>query len=158
MLGMRRLEGAYAVGIIYGGQEEVRIGVGHSAALAVGFGEDEMFLGSDSLALAPLTRRIAYMEDGDCVVITPKGAEFMNFDGVPVERTIQLTAIAAGSIGKDGYRPYMENELHEHPLVIGQTLQRMVEPASRRVLLLVLPFDLANVPRAVFPAFGSSFL
>lgn len=154
---LRRLEGAYAVAIIFAGHEGLMIGACHSAPLAVGFGEDEMFLGSDSLALAPLTRRIAYMEDGDCVVITPKGAEFMNFDGVPVERTIQLTALAAGSIGKDGYRHYMEKELHEHPLVIGQTLQRMVNPASRRVLLPELPFDLAKVPRAVITACGSAF-
>ncbi len=77
------------------------IGACHSAPLAVGYGDGEMFLGSDSLALAPLTRRITYMEDGDCVVITPSGAEFITFDGTPVTRKEQTTALAAGSIGKD---------------------------------------------------------
>lgn len=154
---LRRLEGAYAIAMIFAGHEGLMIGACHSAPLAVGYGDNEMFLGSDSLALAPLTRRITYMEDGDCVVITPQGAAFMTFDGTTVQRKEQTTALAAGTIGKDGYRHFMEKELHEHPLVIGQTLQRMVDPASRRVVLPDLPFDLATVPRAVITACGSAF-
>ncbi|MBO1325836.1 glutamine--fructose-6-phosphate transaminase (isomerizing) [Acetobacter sp. TBRC 12305] len=154
---LRRLEGAYAVAMIFAGHEGLMIGACHNAPLAVGFGDEEMFLGSDSLALAPLTRRIAYMENGDCVILTPQRADFMTFDGTPVERQVQVTALTAGAIGKDGYRHYMEKELHEHPLVIGQTLQRMVDPATRRVSLPDLPFNLASVPRAVITACGSAF-
>ncbi|MGO2958571.1 MAG: glutamine--fructose-6-phosphate transaminase (isomerizing) [Acetobacter sp.] len=154
---LRRLEGAYAIAMIFAGHEGLMIGACHSAPLAVGYGDGEMFLGSDSLALAPLTRRITYMEDGDCVVITPAGAEFMTFEGTPVHRKEQVTALAAGAIGKDGYRHYMEKELHEHPLVIGQTLQRMVDPATRKIVLPDMPFDLATVPRAVITACGSAF-
>lgn len=154
---LNRLEGAYAIAMIFAGHEGLMIGACHSAPLAVGYGKDEMFLGSDSLALAPLTNRITYMEDGDCVLITPQKAEFMTFDGTPVQRKEQTTALAAGAIGKDGYRHFMEKELHEHPLVIGQTLQRMVDPASRRVFLPDMPFDLATVPRAVITACGSAF-
>lgn len=154
---LNRLEGAYAIAMIFAGHEGLMIGACHSAPLAVGYGKDEMFLGSDSLALAPLTNRITYMEDGDCVVITAQKAEFMTFDGTPVQRKEQTTALAAGAIGKDGYRHFMEKELHEHPLVIGQTLQRMVDPASRRVFLPDMPFDLATVPRAVITACGSAF-
>ncbi|MGO3518349.1 MAG: glutamine--fructose-6-phosphate transaminase (isomerizing) [Acetobacter cibinongensis] len=154
---LQRLEGAYAIAMIFAGHEGLMIGACHSAPLAVGYGDGEMFLGSDSLALAPLTRRITYMEDGDCVVITPAGAEFMTFDGTPVQRKEQVTSLAAGAIGKDGYRHYMEKELHEHPLVIGQTLQRMVDPATRKIVLPDLPFDLATVPRAVITACGSAF-
>lgn len=154
---LRRLEGAYAVAMIFAGHEGLMIGARHGAPLAVGFGEGEMFLGSDSLALAPLTRRIAYLDDGDCVVITPGKAQFYDESGKPVERTIQTTALMAGSVGKDGYRHYMEKELHEHPLVIGQTLQRMVDPATRKVILPEMPFDLASVPRAVITACGSAY-
>lgn len=154
---LQRLEGAYAIAMIFAGHEGLMIGACHSAPLAVGYGDGEMFLGSDSLALAPLTRRITYMEDGDCVVITPAGAEFMTFEGTPVHRKEQVTALAAGAIGKDGYRHYMEKELHEHPLVIGQTLQRMVDPATRKIVLPDMPFDLATVPRAVITACGSAF-
>ncbi|MFH7811092.1 MULTISPECIES: glutamine--fructose-6-phosphate transaminase (isomerizing) [Acetobacter] len=154
---LKRLDGAYAVAMIFAGHEGLMIGACNNAPLAVGFGDDELFLGSDSLALAPLTRRITYMENGDCVVITSQGAEFMTFDGTPLERPVQITALTAGSIGKDGYRHYMEKELHEHPLVIGQTLQRMIDPATRKVVLPDLPFDLATVPRAVITACGSAF-
>ena len=154
---LKRLEGAYAVAMIFAGHEGLMIGACNNAPLAVGFGDDELFLGSDSLALAPLTRRITYMENGDCVVITPQGAAFMTFEGTPLERPVQITALTAGSIGKDGYRHYMEKELHEHPLVIGQTLQRMIDPATRKVVLPDLPFDLAKVPRAVMTACGSAF-
>ncbi|QEO18109.1 glutamine--fructose-6-phosphate transaminase (isomerizing) [Acetobacter vaccinii] len=154
---LRRLEGAYAVAMIFAGHDGLIIGACHNAPLAVGFGEQEMFLGSDSLALAPLTQSIAYMNNGDCVLLSAQGADFMTFDGTPVERTVQRTTLTAGAIGKDGYRHYMEKELHEHPLVIGQTLQRMIDPATRRVVLPELPFDLATVPRAVMTACGSAF-
>ncbi|HCC00146.1 MAG TPA: glutamine--fructose-6-phosphate transaminase (isomerizing), partial [Ruminococcaceae bacterium] len=154
---LNRLEGAYAIVMIFANHEGLMIGACHNAPLVVGYGDGEMFLGSDSLALAPLTRRITYMEDGDCVVITPAGADFMTFDGRPVTRKKQITAQAVGSIGKDGYRHYMEKELHEHPLVIGQTLQRLVDPASRSVILPKMPCDLASVPRAVITACGSAF-
>lgn len=154
---LRRLEGAYAVAMIFAGHDGLMIGARHGAPLAVGFGDGEMFLGSDSLALAPLTRRIAYLDDGDCVVLGNGGAEFFDSTGERVERAIQTTALVAGAVGKDGYRHYMEKELHEHPLVIGQTLQRLIDPASRRVVLPDLPFDLARVPRAVITACGSAF-
>ncbi len=133
------------------------IGARHGAPLVVGFGDNEMFLGSDSLALAPLTRRIAYLDDGDWSVITSAGAEFFDMAGNPVERPVKVTALIAASVGKDGYRHYMEKELHEHPVVIGQTLQRLIDPATRRVVMPELPFDLASVPRAVITACGSAF-
>ncbi|POF64012.1 glutamine--fructose-6-phosphate transaminase (isomerizing) [Novacetimonas maltaceti] len=154
---LKRLEGAYALAIIFAGHDGMVIGARHGAPLVVGFGENEMFLGSDSLALAPLTRRIAYLDDGDWTIVTPGGAEFFDMEGRPVTRPIRTTALIAGSVGKDGYRHYMEKELHEHPVVIGQTLQRLIDPATRRVVLPDLPFDLACVPRAVVTACGSAF-
>ncbi|MDG6095185.1 glutamine--fructose-6-phosphate transaminase (isomerizing) [Acetobacter sp. AN02] len=152
-----RLEGAYALAMIFAGHDGLLIGARHGAPLAVGYGEGEMFLGSDSLALAPLTRRIAYLEDGDRAVLTRDGAEFFNEAGEAVARPVQTTALVAGAIGKDGYRHYMEKELHEHPLVIGQTLQRLIDPARRRVVLPDMPFDPAEVSRAVITACGSAF-
>ncbi|MCW4592079.1 glutamine--fructose-6-phosphate transaminase (isomerizing) [Gluconacetobacter entanii] len=154
---LKRLEGAYALAMIFAGHDGMVIGARHGAPLVVGFGEDEMFLGSDSLALAPLTRRIAYLDDGDWTIVTPQGAEFFDMEGRSVTRPIRTTALIAGSVGKDGYRHYMEKELHEHPVVIGQTLQRLIDPATRRVVLPDLPFDLATVPRAVVTACGSAF-
>ncbi len=152
----RRLEGAYALAMVFAGHSELMIGAQRGAPLAVGFGEDEMFLGSDSLALAPLTRRIAYLKEGDWVVVGRQGAEFRDDQGRPVNREIRLTALTGAAIGKDGYRHYMEKELHEHPSVIGSSLRRMLD-GGRQVALPPLPFDLAEVPRVTLSACGSAF-
>ncbi len=154
---LKRLHGAYALAMIFAGHKELMIGARHGAPLAVGFGEGEMFLGSDSLALAPLTRRIAYLRDGDWAVLSRDHADFFDADGRQVPVEITTSALPGGAIGKDGYRHYMEKELHEHPLVIGQTLQRMIDPATRRVVLPELPFDLARIPRITVTACGSAF-
>jgi glutamine---fructose-6-phosphate transaminase (isomerizing) len=153
----RRLQGAYALAMIFAGHPELMIGAQHGAPLAVGFGEDEMFLGSDGLALAPLTRRIAYLHDGDWTVVDRQGAKFFDLSGAEIEREIRLTRLTGAAIGKGNFRHFMEKELHEHPQVIGDTLHRMVNPATRAVALPPLPFDFASVPRITVSACGSAF-
>ena len=133
------------------------IGAQHGAPLAVGFGDGEMFLGSDALALAPLTNRIAYLHDGDWAVLSRDGAEFFDFNGDPVKREIRLTALSGAAIGKGGYRHFMEKELHEHPAVIGDSLHRMVDPGTRLVALPDLPFDPAKISRITMTACGSAY-
>ncbi|MBV8458298.1 MAG: glutamine--fructose-6-phosphate transaminase (isomerizing) [Acetobacteraceae bacterium] len=153
----RRLHGAYALAMIFAGHPELIVGAQHGAPLAVGFGEDEMFVGSDGLALAPLTRRIAYLKDGDWTVVTRKGARFFNAGGEEIEREIKLTRLTGAAIGKGNFRHFMEKELHEHPAVLGDTLHRMVNPGTRAVSLPPLPFDLAQIPRVTISACGSAF-
>src|ERR1035437_79196 len=153
----RRLEGAYALAMIFAGHPELIIGAQHGAPLAVGFGDDEMFVGSDALALAPLTRRIAYLRDGDWAVVDRKSATFFDADGKAVEREVKLTRLTGAAIGKGNFRHFMEKELHEHPAVIGDTLHRMVNPASRAVMLPDLPFDFAKITRITISACGSAF-
>src|SRR5580693_78118 len=154
---LRRLEGAYALAMIFAGHPELIVGAQHGAPLAVGFGDDEMFVGSDALALAPLTRRIAYLRDGDWTVIDRQGARFFDLDGNRVEREVKLTRMTGASIGKGNFRHFMEKELHEHPAVIGDTLHRMVNPATRAVALPALPFDFADLPRITISACGSAY-
>jgi glucosamine--fructose-6-phosphate aminotransferase (isomerizing) len=153
----RRLEGAYALAMIFAGHPELIIGAQHGAPLAVGFGEDEMFVGSDGLALAPLTQRIAYLSDGDWTVVDRRGARFFGPDGAEVQREVKLTRLTGSAIGKGNFRHFMEKELHEHPAVIGDTLHRMVNPATRAVMLPALPFDFATLPRITISACGSAF-
>jgi glucosamine--fructose-6-phosphate aminotransferase (isomerizing) len=153
----RKLEGAYALAMIFAGHPELMIGAQHGAPLAVGFGEDEMFLGSDALALAPLTRRIAYLKDGDWAVVDRQGATFYGEDGQEVQREVKLTRLTGAFIGKGNYRHFMEKELHEHPAVIGDTLHRRVNPGSRAVMLPNLPFDFAKISRITISACGSAF-
>jgi glucosamine--fructose-6-phosphate aminotransferase (isomerizing) len=155
--GLRRLEGAYALALIFAGYPDFMIGARHGAPLAVGFGDDEMFLGSDALALAPLTRRIAYLEDGDWVAITRAGARFMDRRGHGVTRAIRETQLTGAAIGRGNYRHFMEKELHEHPVVIGDVLSRMIDPGTRMVTLPGFPFDLAAIPRVTISACGSAF-
>jgi glucosamine--fructose-6-phosphate aminotransferase (isomerizing) len=154
---LRRLEGAYALAMIFAGHPELIIGAQHGAPLAVGFGDDEMFVGSDALALAPLTRRIAYLRDGDWTVVDRQGAQFFDSQGRPVEREVKLTRATGAAIGKGNFRHFMEKELHEHPAVIGDTLHQMVSPGSRAVALPDLGIDFTSVPRITMSACGSAF-
>ena len=152
-----RLHGAYALAMVFAGHPELMVGVQFGAPLAVGYGEDEMFLGSDALALAPLTRRVAYLRDGDWTVVTRRGAAFFDAAGVEVSRHIQLSSVAGAGVGKAGYRHFMEKELHEHPAVIGDTLHRMVNPATRAVMLPDLAMDPAAIERVSLVACGSTY-
>lgn len=152
---LNRLEGAFAIAMLFANEENLMIGARHGAPLIVGFGESEMFLGSDSLALAPLTRRIAYMPDGSWVVLTRKGADFYDLEGHSIDCPIQITALMAGAIGKDGYRHYMEKELNEHPVVIGQTLRRFVNPSTHKIELPEINFT--SISRATVTACGSAY-
>mgnify|MGYP003365308090 CR=1 FL=1 len=153
----RQLEGAYALAMVFAGHSELMIGARHGAPLAVGFGEGAMYLGSDALALAPLTQRIAYLEDGDWVVVTRDGATFFDAEGNEVTREIRRTAISGAAVGKGAYRHFMEKELHEHPAVLGDTLRQMINPGTREVVLPELPFDLGQVPALTVSACGSAF-
>jgi len=152
-----RLEGAYALAMIFAGHPELLVGACNGAPLAVGFGDDEMFIGSDALALAPLTRRIAFLRDGDWAVISRSGALFFDATNVEVEREVKLTALSGALVGKGNYRHFMEKELHEHPGVIGDTLHQMIDPASRAVMLPDLPFDPKDITRVCLSACGGAY-
>jgi glucosamine--fructose-6-phosphate aminotransferase (isomerizing) len=154
---LRRLQGAYALAMIFAGHPELIIGAQHGAPLAVGFGDDEMFVGSDGLALAPLTRRIAYLRDGDWTVVNRQGAQFFDTDGNPVQREVKLTRLTGAAIGKGNFRHFMEKELHEHPTAVADTLHRMVSPSTRAVALPDLPFDLASFSRVTLTACGGAY-
>jgi glucosamine--fructose-6-phosphate aminotransferase (isomerizing) len=154
---LKRLVGAFALAILFAGHPELLIGARRGAPLAVGFGEGEMYLGSDALALAPLTPRIAYLEEGDCAVLSRTGAEIFDHAGRPVERPIKLTALSGAMIGKGNHRHYMMKEIVEQPAVLGDTLHALINPATRRVAMPPMPFDLAQLPRLTIIACGTSF-
>src|ERR1700742_2402838 len=154
---LRRLEGAYALAMIFAGHPELIVGAQHGAPLAVGFGDDEMFVGSDALALAPLTRRIAYLRDGDWTMVDRQGARFFGKDGVEVKREVRLTRLTEAAIGKGNFRHFMEKELYEHPAVIGDTLHQMIRLGSRAVALPDLGIDFRKVSRITMSACGSAF-
>ncbi|MBB3900514.1 glutamine--fructose-6-phosphate transaminase (isomerizing) [Roseococcus suduntuyensis] len=155
---LSRVHGAFAVAIMFAGHPDMLVVGRHGAPLAVGYGEGEMFVGSDALALAPLTRRIAYLDEGDHAVLTPTEAHFFDAAGAPAQRAIRVSAVSGAAMGKGNYRHFMEKELHEHPAVLGDTLRQYLDPATLGVNLPNLPFDIREVPRLTITACGSAFL
>jgi glucosamine--fructose-6-phosphate aminotransferase (isomerizing) len=155
---LKRVHGAFALAMIFAGREGLLICARQGAPLAVGFGEGEMYVGSDALALAPLTRRIAYLEEGDHAILDHGSVRFFDAGGAPVERAMRETSVSGAPTGKGNYRHFMEKELHEHPVVLGDTLAQYLEPTQRRVVLPDLPFDPRAVPRLTITACGSAFL
>jgi glucosamine--fructose-6-phosphate aminotransferase (isomerizing) len=156
-LAMERLQGAFSLAVIFAGRSDLMIGARRGSPLAVGFGEGEMYLGSDALALAPLTRRICYLEEDDWAVVRPGGAEIYNA-GRRVEREIKQTALSGALIGKGNYPHFMLKEICEQPAVIGDTLQSLLNPLARRIELPALPFDLATLPKVTIVACGTAYL
>lgn len=152
-----RLKGAYALGLLFRGAEDLLIGARRGAPLAVGFGNGEMFLGSDALALATLTDRIAYLEEGDFVVLSRAGASFFDSEGREVQRAIRPTAISGAMIGKGNYHHYMQKEIHEQPAVMGDTINGVVSPVDRSIHLPELGLNLADLKRVTIVACGTSY-
>ncbi len=153
---LKRLEGAFALAILFAGRHDIMIGARRGSPLAVGYGDGEMYLGSDALALAPLTDRICYLEEGDWVELTLEGAQVHDETDAAVERDVKQTALSGALIGKGQYRHFMQKEIFEQPSVIGDTLQMFVNPNTRGVELPELPVDLAKVPRFTICACGTA--
>ena len=152
-----RLEGAFALGIVFAGEHDLLIGARRGSPLAIGYGDGEMFIGSDALALAPLTQKITYLEDGDWAVITREGVTIRDESGKTVTREVRSTALSGALIGKGGYRHFMLKEIYEQPQVIGDTLRSYVNPTTRDVTLPEFPDALAQAPRMTLVACGTAF-
>ena len=154
---LRRLNGAFALAIIFTDHPELLICARRGSPLALGYGEGEMYVGSDALALAPLTQRICYLEEGDWAVLTRQGAQIFDAEDHEVTRAVKLTALSGASIGKGDYRHFMLKEIFEQPAVLGDTINALVDPASRKITLPPLPFDLGSFTHMTIVACGTSF-
>lgn len=154
---LQRLQGAFGLGFIFAGEHDLMIAARQGSPLALGFGDDEMYLGSDALALAPLTNRILYMEDGDWAVLTSNSADVYDAEGNAVERPIRLTELSGAAIGKGGYEHFMLKEIYEQPQVIGDTLHSLVNPAERRIIMPDTDVDLSKAEKLTLIACGTSY-
>src|SRR5690242_6365659 len=152
-----RLHGAFALAVMVLTEPDVIIGARLGAPLTVGYGEGENYLGSDALALAPLTQRIAYLEEGDWVAVSRERVEIYDRDNNPVTREIVESGASATRIEKGNYRHYMQKEIFEQPIVVAQTLQSYVRPFEGKVALPDFDFDLSTVNRVTIVACGTSF-
>jgi glucosamine--fructose-6-phosphate aminotransferase (isomerizing) len=154
---MEQVEGAFALAVLFAGKDDLLIGARRGSPLAVGYGDGEMYLGSDALALGPLTRQITYMEEGDIAVLRPGEARLMDERGRTVQRKIQQTELSGALVGKGNYRHFMEKEIYEQPTVVGDTLASFIDPGERKVTMPDLPFDLASLDRVTMVACGTSY-
>ncbi|MDB5446207.1 MAG: hypothetical protein JWQ97_1524 [Phenylobacterium sp.] len=152
-----RLRGAYALAVLVGGEAEVILGARNGPPLAVGFGEGEMYLGSDGLALGPFTNRVAYLEDGDYVVIDHAGAKIFDQAGQAAQRPIKTLAASAAVMDKGNYRHFMEKEIHDQPEGCQHTIAAYVDALSERA---TIPggLDFAAIERVQIVACGTSYI
>jgi glutamine---fructose-6-phosphate transaminase (isomerizing) len=154
---LSQLRGAFALGFIFAGDDDLLIGARNGPPLAIGHGEGEMYLGSDAIALGPLTDMISYLEDGDWVVLTREGATIYDKNNAAVHRDAIRHSAATSLVDKANYRHFMAKEIHEQPEVVGHTLARYVDMATERVALPVsLPFDFRDIQRISITACGTS--
>jgi glutamine---fructose-6-phosphate transaminase (isomerizing) len=153
-----RLEGAYAIVMIFSGEHNLMIGTRHGTPLAVGYGDGEMFVASDSYALAPLTKKICFLEDGDRVYVTRTEAKITGNDNNPVKRDIRITAQSGATSGKGEYKHFMLKEIYEQPAVIAETLNSYVHPSTGQISMPEgVAERLANASRLTLVACGTAY-
>jgi len=154
---LARLEGAFSLAILIKDAPDTLFGARRGSPLAVGYGDGEMYLGSDAMALAPMTQRITYLEENDWVIVTQTGAEVRDAAGNKVERAIKQTALTGALIGKGNYPHYMLKEIYEQPQVLGDTFRALFNPAERSITLPSMPFDLKSVTNITAVACGTAY-
>jgi len=152
-----KLRGAYALAVLVGGEREVILGARKGPPLAVGYGDGEMFIGSDGLALGPFTNRVAYLDDGDYVVIDHNTAKIFDEDGLPADRPIKTLAASAAVMEKGNYRHFMEKEIHDQPEGCQRTIAAYVDTLTDRT---TVPggIDFATLERVQIVACGTAYL
>ena len=155
---MDRLTGAFALVMIFAGNHGLIVGCRQGTPLAVGYGEGEMFVASDSYALAPLTKKICFLEDGDRVTVTRDSVRIYDKDDEIIERDIRITEQSGAVTGKGEYRHYMLKEIYEQPAVIGATLSSYVNASTGKI---TIPDDVLDVmvkaPRITLIACGTAY-
>ena len=154
---LTHLEGAFALGIIFAQRPDTLIAARKGSPLAVGYGDGEMYMGSDAIALSPFTSKVAYLEDGDWAVLTPTSAEFHDVAGKIVKRTIKTTTVTNASVGKGGFRHFMLKEIYEQPTVIGETMNVFCNFATGEINLAEMPFALKDIDKVSIIACGTSY-
>ena len=152
-----RLRGAFALAIAFRDHPGLLIGARRGSPLVVGYGEGENYIGSDALALAPLTQRISYLEEGDWVVVTREKVTIFDSENEEAEREIHMSGASAAAVEKGNYRHFMQKEIFEQPTVVAQTLGSYLRQSDNSVALPQFDFDISSVKRVTIVACGTSF-
>ncbi len=156
---IKRLEGAFALAIMFKDYPDLIVGARNGPPLAIGHGEGSMYIGSDAIALAPFTNKITYLEDGDWCVVTKTEVEIFDMNGEPANRAMQLSVGSSLLVDKGNHRHFMQKEIYEQPEVIAHTLSNYMDFGKCQTRMPEdLPFDFANLDRVAISACGTAFL
>jgi glutamine---fructose-6-phosphate transaminase (isomerizing) len=151
-----RLDGAFALAFLFDGHDDLMIAARKGSPLALGYGEGEMFVGSDAIALSPLTDKISYLEEGDVAVITRTSVEVTDANGALANRAIRTIQIDSTRIDKAGHKHFMAKEIAEQPGVIGDALQQYIT-AEGEINLPEKGIDFSKIDRITMVACGTAF-
>ncbi|MBB6465223.1 glucosamine--fructose-6-phosphate aminotransferase (isomerizing) [Aminobacter lissarensis] len=155
---LKRLNGAFALAIMFKGDDDLIVGARNGPPLAIGHGDGEMFLGSDAIALAPFTNSVTYLEDGDWAVVRRNEFQIYDMDRKPVERQKRQSVGTSYLVDKGNHRHFMEKEIHEQPEVISHTLAHYLDFTQGTSKPLDLPFNFADIDRLAVSACGTAYL
>lgn len=154
-----RLEGAFALAVLFSGEHDLMIGARMGAPLAIGHGDGQMYLGSDAIALAPFTNRVTYLEDGDWVVLTRNSFDIHDAQGARIKRPMNFTQASAFMADKGKHRHFMAKEIAEQPEVVGRTLAEYADFSERAARLPEqVKIDFAKLDRLTITACGTAYL
>ncbi|MBB4382540.1 glutamine--fructose-6-phosphate transaminase (isomerizing) [Bradyrhizobium sp. SBR1B] len=152
-----RLRGAFALAFLFKGHDDLLIGACKGSPLAIGHGNGEVYLGSDAIALAPLTDTITYLEDGDCAKLTRTTCVIYGAGRSIVQRATSKSVVSSLLSDKANYSHFMAKEIHEQPAVVGKTLNHYLDIAATRVAMpLTMPFDFSSIQRISIIACGTA--
>jgi glucosamine--fructose-6-phosphate aminotransferase (isomerizing) len=154
---LTHLKGAYALVFLFKDYPDLLIGARSGSPLAVGYGQNEMFLGSDAIALADLTSEVSYLEEGDIVVLSHDNVKFYDKDGKEKKRATQKKNINLAAISKGPYDHFMLKEIFDQPDVLRYILSHYLNPTKTNFLLPLLPFLWKDVPKITIVACGTAY-
>ncbi len=154
---LSRLTGAFALCFLFEGEDDLIVAARRGSPLAIGYGAGEMFAGSDALALAPLTNRIAYLEEGDWAVVRREGAEIFDESDAPAERLIRTVSVDSVLVDKGEHRHFMAKEIHEQPMVAGYAVSAYVDSSAGKVVSPAEELDFAAMDRITLVGCGTAF-
>lgn len=153
-----RLEGAFALCFLFDGEEDLLIAARKGSPLAIGHGEGEMFVGSDAIALAPMTNRITYLEEGDWAIVTRSGVEIRDADNQQVHRPIKTVNIDSTRVEKGGHKHFMAKEIAEQPTVLGEAIEHYITADGTGISLSGDGIDFSKFDRVTMVACGTAYL
>ena len=153
-----RLEGAYALCFLFHDNDNLLIAARKGSPLAIGHGNGEMFVGSDAIALAPMTNQVTYLEEGDLALITRESLEIFDFDGRAIERNRQTLDLNAQNVAKGNYKHFMAKEIAEQPSVLADAIQQNLNSTRNKLEISNLELDFSSINRITLVACGTAFL